>query len=78
LASVWAGKWPFFGVDSQVVVEVVPLSEVHGAAREVALQDLEVALGLGVLELEDAERPGRGHVVLRLPLVDLYPAQVTT
>jgi len=44
-------------VNSQVVVEVVPLSEIHGAAREIALQDLEVALGLGVLELEDSEGP---------------------
>lgn len=60
-----------------MVVEVVPFSEIHGAAWEVALQDLQVALGLRVLELEDPERPCGGHVVLRLPLVDLYPAQVS-
>lgn len=56
----------------------MPFSEVHGATREVALEDLEVALRLGVLKLEDSERPRRGHVVLGLPLVDLYTAQVTT
>lgn len=30
----------FFRVDSQVVVEVVPLAEVHGTPGKVALQDL--------------------------------------
>lgn len=40
-----------------MVVEVVPLSEIHGAAGEVTLKDLKVALGLRVLELEDPERP---------------------
>ena len=45
----------FFRVDSQVIIKVVPLSEVHRAIRVVALQDLQVSLGLWVLELEDSE-----------------------
>lgn len=48
-------KRPFLRVDSQVVIKVVPLSEVHRAVWKVALQDLQVPLGLWVLKLEDSE-----------------------
>lgn len=35
-----------------MVVEVVPLAEVHRAVGEIALQDFQISLGLWVLELE--------------------------
>lgn len=58
------------GVDPQVVVEVVPLPEVHRAVGVVALQNFEVALRLGVLELENPEHLRRGNVRVRLLLID--------
>ena len=60
---------PLLRVYPQVVVEVVPLPEVHGAARVVAFQDLQEPLCLRVLELENSEGPRRRNVVLRLLLV---------
>ena len=40
LALVGTDERALLCVDSQVVIKVVPLSEVHGATWEVALQDL--------------------------------------
>jgi len=40
LAFVGTDERALLCVDSQVVIKVVPLSEVHGATWEVALQDL--------------------------------------
>jgi hypothetical protein len=55
LALVRAYERPFLCVDSQVVIKVVPFSEVHGTTWEITLQDLQESLGLWVLELEDSE-----------------------
>ena len=39
LMSMWTNKWTFFCVDSQVIIKVVPFSEVHGTPRMVAFQN---------------------------------------
>jgi hypothetical protein len=52
LHSVGARVGPLIRVDPQVVVEIVPLSEIHWAVRVIALQDFEISLRLWVLELE--------------------------
>ena len=52
LNGVRATVWPLIGVDTQVIVEVVPLAEVHGAVWVIALQDFQISLGLWVLEFE--------------------------
>ena len=44
--------WPFFGVNSQVVIEVMPFPEIHWAVREIAFQNFEISLSFWVLELE--------------------------
>lgn len=37
LMSVWARVGSLIGMNSQVVIEVMPLSEVHWAIREITL-----------------------------------------
>ena len=58
-------------MNAQMVVEVVPLPEVHGAVRVVALKNFEVALSLWVLELKNPEHLGRWNVWIGLLLVNL-------
>lgn len=58
-------------MNSQVVIEVMPLSEVHWAVWVITLQDLQESLSLWVLELEDSEGLGRWDVGVGLLLVDL-------
>ena len=55
LASEGAGEGSLARVNAQVVVEVVELSEELAAAFEVALEDLEAALGLGIQVPVDPE-----------------------
>jgi hypothetical protein len=52
---VRALEWPLTGVDSEVVVEVVELPEVHLAVIEVALEDGAVPVGPRISVLEDPE-----------------------
>lgn len=53
-----------------MVVEIVPLSEVHWAVRVIALQDFEISLRLRVLELEYPKHLRRRNVRVRLLLID--------
>ena len=53
-----ANERTFTSVDAQVVEEVVPLAEEHGATHVVALQDLHLAARPRVFELEDPEVAG--------------------
>ena len=55
LASEGAGERSLARVNAQVVVEVMELSEELAAAFEVALEDLETALGLGIQVPVDPE-----------------------
>lgn len=57
---------PFVGVDPQVIEEVVPFPKMFSAIVEIAFQDLDIPLRLGVLEREDAEFFSTGHVLLDL------------
>ena len=50
-----ANKRSFLGVDSQVVIEVMPLSEIKSAALMVTSQNFKEAMSLGVFEFEDSE-----------------------
>ena len=52
---VRALEWPLTGVDSEVVVEVVELPEVHLAVVEVALEDGAVPVGPRITVFEDPE-----------------------
>lgn len=70
-AAHWALVWALVRVNAEVVEEVVPLAEVLAAVGAVALQDLDVALALGVLEGEDTEVLRGRHVLL-----DLHRPQV--
>lgn len=69
LHGVWARVRSLIGVDPQVVIEIVPLSEVHWAVRVIALQDFEISLGLWVLEFEYPKHLGRRDVRVRLFLI---------
>lgn len=59
-------------MDSEMIIEIVPLSEVHWAVWEITLQDLEISLGLRVLELENPEHLGRRNMWVRLFLIYFY------
>lgn len=48
----WTGVGSLFGVDAQVIVEVVPLSELHIAALEVTFQHLKEPFCLRVFKPE--------------------------
>ena len=61
-----AGVRPLVCVDSQVVEKVVPFSKVLSAIVVVTLQDLDIPLGLGVLEGEDSEFLGIRNVLFDL------------
>ena len=56
-ALLWAHKWSLFGVDSQVVEEVVPLAEKHLAVGKVTLQNFHLSLCSGILVLQNTEQP---------------------
>lgn len=70
LHCVWARVGTFIRVDPQMIVEIVPLPEVHWAVGEIALQDFEVSLSLWVLELEYPKLLGGGNVRVRLLLIN--------
>lgn len=72
LNSVWARVRSLVSVDSEMVIEVMPLSEVHWAVWEITLQDFEISLSLRVLELENPEHLGRWDMWVRLLLIYFY------
>jgi hypothetical protein len=61
-----AHKRTFFRVDPQVVVEVVPLTEVHWTAWIITLQNFEETLCFWIFKLEDSKGPSAWDVVLGL------------
>ena len=71
LNSIWAGVWSLICVNTQMIIEVVPLSKVHWAVRVVTLQDLKISLCLRVLKLEYPKSLCRRNVRVRLLLIDL-------
>ena len=50
-----ANERSFLGVDSKMVIEIVPLSEIERTAWMIALQNFEVAVCFRILELENSE-----------------------
>ena len=56
----WAREGPFTGVNAKVVIKIVKLLEILVTASVIALYDLQTALRLGVLVLDDAERASKG------------------
>ena len=69
LRLVWANEWSFFGVDTQMIIEIVPFPEVHWAPRMVAFQDFKESLSFRILELEYSEGSGGRYMMLRFSLV---------
>ena len=63
LIAAWlsADKRTLSSVDSQVIKEVVPLSEDQGAVFMITAQNLDFPHGPGVLELVYSELPGVGN-----------------
>ena len=53
----------FACVDSKMIIEIMPLSEGHATCVEVALEYLQMARGLRVLELVDDVLVSLGHVL---------------
>ena len=53
--SKWANEWSLLCVNSQVIIEVVPLSKIQSTAWMVALQNFEVSMSFWVFKLEDSE-----------------------
>lgn len=58
---VSALKWSFSGVDSQVVEEIVPLSEVQLATFEVTLQNFNASVCARILVFENSVASGSRH-----------------
>ena len=51
----WTNKRSLFCVDAKVVIEIMPLAKVERASRVIALQNFEVAVCFGILELKNTE-----------------------
>ena len=74
----WATEGLFFGVNPQVIVEIVPLPEVHEATVVFAFQYLHKPLRLRIFILVDLIVLAGGHVVIRVLLGDLEHVEVHT
>ena len=70
-ALIGALERPLACVHTQVVEEVVPLTEVHLAASVLAEEYLYVALGAWVFELVDREFSRRGDLLVDLDLAEV-------
>jgi hypothetical protein len=55
---------PFTCVDSQMVEEIMPLSEVHVAIQVVAFKNLDIPLGSWILIFEYTKQPCRGNLLI--------------
>lgn len=66
LVTSWflANEWSFFGMDSEVVEEIVPLPEEHLASVKVAFKDFYLALSLRVFIFKHSELSGGGDLLL--------------
>lgn len=69
--GIGAGVGSFVGVNSEMIEEVVPFSEMFPAVIMITLKNLNVPLGLGIFEGEDAELLGSRYM-----LFNLYRLQV--
>lgn len=67
----WARVGPLVGVNTQMIIEIMPFSEVHGTVGVIALQYLEISLRFWILKFEYPEHLGGGNVRIRLLLVYL-------
>ena len=62
----WALVWSFVRVNPEVIEEIMPLPKVFSAIFMIALQYLNIPLGLGILESEDPELVSAWHVLFNL------------
>jgi hypothetical protein len=58
-------------MNTQMIIEIMPFSEVHGTVGVIALQYFEISLRFWILKFEYPEHLGRGNVRIRLLLVYL-------
>ena len=68
LLSIRAYKWSFLRVDSQVIIEIVPLSEIHRTTRMVTLQDFQESLSVRIFEFKDSKGSCTWNVIFRILL----------
>jgi len=69
-------EWSLLRVNSEMVVEIMPLSKVQLTTRMIALQYFQVSMCFGVLELKYSERSCWGHMVIGLFLIGFYSRHV--
>ena len=55
---------PFTCVDSQMIEEIMPLSEVHVAILVVAFKNLDISLGSWIFVFEYAKQPCGGNLLI--------------
>jgi hypothetical protein len=60
--QVAALERPLAGMNSEMVKEVVPLSEIKLASSKITLQNFDASVGSGVLVFEHAVTSGQGHL----------------
>lgn len=62
----WTAVWSLIGVNSKVIEEIVPLSEMLATVFMVTFQDLNVSFRLRILERKDSEFLRSGNMLLDL------------